>query len=120
MLTLSVPLYNYILCKLLDPFECMYCQLSERFSFDNVCRKVIKWIKRRIWPETKEQKMSRSPWEKDYRLQPAETTSLFYEYLEMSMYLHVLFISCVTSMSVVNILVVCISLMFLYMCSLFW
>lgn len=45
--------------------------------------KVIKWIKRKIWPETKEQKMSRSPWEKDYRLQPAETTSLFYEYLEM-------------------------------------
>ncbi|XP_078330446.1 anoctamin-1-like isoform X5 [Crassostrea virginica] len=45
--------------------------------------KIIKWIKRRIWPETREQKMSKSPWEKDYKLQPAETTSLFYEYLEM-------------------------------------
>uniref|UniRef100_K1QJJ1 Anoctamin n=1 Tax=Magallana gigas TaxID=29159 RepID=K1QJJ1_MAGGI len=53
--------------------------------------KIIKWIKRKIWPETKEQKMSRSPWEKDYRLQPAETTSLFYEYLEMSVWYSVLY-----------------------------
>ncbi|XP_062591688.1 anoctamin-1-like isoform X2 [Saccostrea cucullata] len=45
--------------------------------------KLIKWIKRKIWAETKEQKMNKSPWEKDYRLQPADTTSLFYEYLEM-------------------------------------
>ena len=47
------------------------------------CRKLIKLVKRKCSKETREQKLARTPWEKDYKLQPASNTSLFYEYLEM-------------------------------------
>ncbi|XP_060085778.1 anoctamin-1-like isoform X2 [Ylistrum balloti] len=45
--------------------------------------KIIKWIKRMIWKESKEKKMSRTPWEKDYKLDATSTAALFHEYLEM-------------------------------------
>ena len=46
-------------------------------------RKLLKWIKKRCLKESTEKKMNKSPWEKDYRLECAAQTSLFYEYLEM-------------------------------------
>ena len=45
--------------------------------------KVIKLIKRKLAKETREQKLAKTAWEKDYILQPAQSMSLFYEYLEM-------------------------------------
>lgn len=49
----------------------------------HVCRKLIKLLKRKCSKETREQKLAHTPWEKDYKLEPAANTSLFYEYLEM-------------------------------------
>ena len=46
-------------------------------------RRLVKLIKKKCSNETKEQKLAATPWEKDYKLQPASNTSLFYEYLEM-------------------------------------
>jgi hypothetical protein len=44
---------------------------------------MIKLIKRFFSKETKAEKASRASYEKDYKLEAAQTTSLFYEYLEM-------------------------------------
>jgi hypothetical protein len=49
------------------------------------CSKIIKIIKKLMAKETMEQKLAKTAWEKDYMLQPATSTSLFYEYLEMGM-----------------------------------
>ncbi|XP_076076765.1 anoctamin-1-like isoform X4 [Mytilus galloprovincialis] len=48
-----------------------------------VLPKLIKMIKRCLSKETKAEKASRASYEKDYKLEAAQTTSLFYEYLEM-------------------------------------
>lgn len=48
-----------------------------------VLPKIIKLIQRFFAHETKEEKASRASYEKDYKLEDAPTTYLFYEYLEM-------------------------------------
>ncbi|KAL5010330.1 hypothetical protein ScPMuIL_012635 [Solemya velum] len=58
-------------------------QLIQNNIVEIVIPKVIKMVKRFLRKETREQKLAKSPWEKDYTLDPAQNTSLFYEYLEM-------------------------------------
>ncbi|XP_025099649.1 LOW QUALITY PROTEIN: anoctamin-1-like [Pomacea canaliculata] len=56
--------------------------------------KLIKLLKRKCSKETREQKLAHTPWEKDYKLEPAANTSLFYEYLEMVLQFGFLTIFC--------------------------
>ncbi|GFO33377.1 anoctamin, partial [Plakobranchus ocellatus] len=58
-------------------------QLIQNNIIEIVVPKLIKLIKRLLSKETEEQKLAKTAWEKDYLLQPAQTMSLFYEYLEM-------------------------------------
>ncbi|KAK3782661.1 hypothetical protein RRG08_037665 [Elysia crispata] len=58
-------------------------QLIQNNFIEIVVPKVIKLIKRKLAKETREQKLAKTAWEKDYILQPAQSMSLFYEYLEM-------------------------------------
>ncbi|GFR86477.1 anoctamin, partial [Elysia marginata] len=58
-------------------------QLIQNNFIEIVVPKIIKLIKRKLAKETREQKLAKTAWEKDYILQPAQSMSLFYEYLEM-------------------------------------
>ncbi|CAG5129014.1 unnamed protein product, partial [Candidula unifasciata] len=69
-------------------------QLIQNNFIEIVVPKVIKFIKRKLSSETREQKLARTPWEKDYILDSAETMSLFYEYLEMVLQFGFLTIFC--------------------------
>ncbi|XP_070190756.1 anoctamin-4-like isoform X3 [Littorina saxatilis] len=69
-------------------------QLIQNNLIEIVLPKVIKLIKRKCSKETREQKLARTPWEKDFKLQPASNTSLFYEYLEMVLQFGFLTIFC--------------------------
>ena len=46
-------------------------------------RKLIKWLKRKCNKESKEEKMGRTAYEKDFKLKSYTDHGLFYEYLEM-------------------------------------
>nr|KAG5704950.1 hypothetical protein BaRGS_022792 [Batillaria attramentaria] len=69
-------------------------QLIQNNLIEIVVPKLIKLIKRKCSKETREQKLARTPWEKDFKLQPAGSTSLFYEYLEMVLQFGFLTIFC--------------------------
>ncbi|KAL8585793.1 hypothetical protein ACOMHN_037356 [Nucella lapillus] len=69
-------------------------QLIQNNLIEIVIPKLIKLIQRKCSKETREQKLARTPWEKDYKLQPASNTSLFYEYLEMVLQFGFLTIFC--------------------------
>ncbi|KAK3096553.1 hypothetical protein FSP39_001223 [Pinctada imbricata] len=58
-------------------------QLIVNNIMEIVIPKLIKLIKRKIFKISKEKKMNAPPWERDYRLESAQHTALFYEYLEM-------------------------------------
>ncbi|XP_041352260.1 anoctamin-1-like isoform X5 [Gigantopelta aegis] len=69
-------------------------QLIQNNFIEIVLPKLIKFVKRKCSKETKEQKLARTAWEKDMKLQPAQNTSLFYEYLEMVLQFGFLTIFC--------------------------
>lgn len=69
-------------------------QLIQNNIIEIAVPKLIKLIQRKCSKETKEQKLARTPWEKDFKLQCAGSTSLFYEYLEMVLQFGFLTIFC--------------------------
>ncbi|XP_013082997.1 anoctamin-1-like isoform X3 [Biomphalaria glabrata] len=69
-------------------------QLIQNNFIEIVVPKLIKLVKRKCSKETREQKLAKTPWEKDYILAPAESMSLFYEYLEMVLQFGFLTIFC--------------------------
>ncbi|XP_012941487.1 anoctamin-4 [Aplysia californica] len=69
-------------------------QLVQNNFIEIVLPKVIKFIKRKLSKETREQKLGRTPWQKDSLLDPAQSMSLFYEYLEMVLQFGFLTIFC--------------------------
>ncbi|XP_076445347.1 anoctamin-1-like isoform X2 [Babylonia areolata] len=69
-------------------------QLIQNNLIEIVVPKLIKLIQRKCSKETREQKLARTPWEKDFKMQPASNTSLFYEYLEMVLQFGFLTIFC--------------------------
>ncbi|CAL1535294.1 unnamed protein product [Lymnaea stagnalis] len=69
-------------------------QLIQNNFIEIVVPKLLNLIKRKLSKETREQKLAKTPWEKDYLLAPAESMSLFYEYLEMALQFGFLTIFC--------------------------
>ncbi|XP_076467087.1 anoctamin-1-like isoform X3 [Babylonia areolata] len=58
-------------------------QLIQNNLIEIIIPRLIKRIKKWMSKDTKNQKLACTAWEKDFKLQPANNTSLFYEYLEM-------------------------------------
>ncbi|KAK6169999.1 hypothetical protein SNE40_018498 [Patella caerulea] len=69
-------------------------QLIQNNFIEIVIPKLIKMLKKKCSKETRAQKLARTPWEKDYKLQEAQNNSLFYEYLEMVLQFGFLTIFC--------------------------
>ncbi|XP_046373983.1 anoctamin-1-like isoform X3 [Haliotis rufescens] len=69
-------------------------QLIQNNFVEIVLPKIIKFIKKKCAKETREQKLAKTPWEKDYKMTASQTTVLFYEYLEMALQFGFLTIFC--------------------------
>lgn len=69
-------------------------QLIQNNIIEIVVPRVMKFIKRKLAKETREQKLRRTPWQKDSILDPSASMSLFYEYLEMVLQFGFLTIFC--------------------------